>query len=147
MQIRQLNLQNDHDFFQNSSNDSPDYVKQFLTDYKYRIKNNPERNQIQLNKQIEVYSLLENVFRNDLLIPYIPAYRLINKSCSRYMENFDQRMTNLLLDIGFREINPNQLIYEERDKKKTTCLALLCAFLWHETKKVLEQFNIKETAV
>ena len=79
---------------------------------------------------IQFYSLLENVFRNVLLRPYVPAYRTINKDCGRYrcfIERFETRLP--FKELHFECDGSNLLTYKGTNQDDTIIYALTCAIL------------------
>lgn len=85
----------------------------------------------ELIKYNELFSLLENVFRNALLRPYIPAYRTINMNCGRYRFSESDIGENLLSTLKFRENPKGMRTYEETDPQQTVVYALTCFVIWH----------------
>jgi hypothetical protein len=95
-------------------------------------------------KVIETISLLENVFRNVLLRPYIPAYRTINMNCGRYCCYIYSSAEELLKKIGFKNTTTNLLTYTETNPVITITYALTCSVLWHFFKlKLDKQIQLK----
>ncbi|UJR23829.1 hypothetical protein I4U23_026805 [Adineta vaga] len=95
---------------------------------------------------IQFYSLMENIFRNTLLHPYIPAYRTINKNCGRYCSFFRRYETKLpFRELRFDTFNSNLLTYTGNDQQKTIIYALTCSILYHYYQRELE-FLIKDQA-
>ncbi len=92
---------------------------------------------------IQFYSLLENVFRNVLLRPYVPAYRTINKDCGRYrsfIQHYEDRMP--FKELRFESNGSNLLTYTEIDQSKTILYALTCNILCrYFIVKKLEKFG------
>jgi hypothetical protein len=96
-------------------------------------------------KYIQIFSLLENVFRNVLLRPYIPAYRAINKNCGRYccfVRKSDERLFKIL---NFEDNSNNLLIYTETDSLKTIIYAISCNIFWHVLSMKLKEYYPKNT--
>ena len=85
----------------------------------------------ELVKYNELFSLLENVFRNALLRPYIPAYRTINMNCGRYRFSESNIGENLLFALKFRENPKGMITYEETEPQQTVVYALTCFVIWH----------------
>jgi hypothetical protein len=79
---------------------------------------------------IQFYSLLENVFRNVLLRPYVPAYRTINKDCGRYrcfIKHYETRLP--FKELQFECDGSNLLTYKGTNQDNTIIYALTCAIL------------------
>jgi len=96
-------------------------------------------------KYIQIFSLLENVFRNVLLRPYIPAYRAINKNCGRYccfVRKSDERLFKIL---NFEDNSNNLLIYTETDSLQTIIYAISCNIFWHVLSMKLKERYLKNT--
>jgi hypothetical protein len=93
---------------------------------------------------IETFSLLENVFRNALLRPYIPAYRTINKNCGRYRCYIDSNAEHLFTTLGFENMSDNLLTYTETDLFKTVIYALTCACFWSHYTRKLNDYNASQ---
>lgn len=91
---------------------------------------------------IQYFSLLENVFRNVLLRPYIPAYRTINKDCGRY-HSFIQPYENVmpLAELQFESNGSNLLTYVGTNQTETILYALTCSILCHYFIIRLETFD------
>ena len=91
---------------------------------------------------IQLYSLLENVFRNILLRPYIPAYRTINKDCGRY-RSFIQPYESIIpfTKLQFESNGSNLLTYKEVNQTKTIVAALTCSIICHYYIQRLENFD------
>ena len=85
----------------------------------------------ELRQFLELFSLLENVFRNTLLRPYIPAYRTINMNCGRYRSSHSEVAEKLFERLKFRKNSENLLTYVEEDPKQTIVYALTCYVFWH----------------
>ncbi|CAF1112884.1 unnamed protein product [Adineta steineri] len=104
-------------------------------------KRNMEKNDI--IKYIEIFSLLENVFRNVLLRPYIPAYRAINKYCGRYCCFISDADKPLFKNLGFRDDNDSSelLIYVGTDPLKTIIYAITCNIFWHVLTMNLPKYS------
>ncbi len=90
---------------------------------------------------IETFSLLENVFRNALLRPYIPAYRTINMNCGRYRCYIDSKAEYLFKTLGFENMSDNLLTYTETDLLKTVVYALTCTCFWSYYTQKLNNYN------
>lgn len=91
---------------------------------------------------MQFYSLLENVFRNAILLPYVPAYRTINKDCGRYpssTEHNDKRLPFTALQ--FESTGPNLLTYLETNRERTILYALTCSILHGYCLTRLGQFS------
>lgn len=73
---------------------------------------------------IQIFSLLENVFRNILLRPYIPAYRTINMNSGRYSSFVTSDESTLFLMLGFKKDSADLLTYDGLDTKKTILYAI-----------------------
>ena len=69
-----------------------------------------------LIKLAELFSLAENVLRNALLQPYIPAYRTINMNCGRYVTSISTSGEELFRVLDFRS-DSNLLTYQGKDSK------------------------------
>lgn len=78
----------------------------------------------------EVYSLIENVLRNTILYPFIPAYQAINIQCNRYRSNVDEHAQRLMNKLGFRMIDEKFFVYREENSTDTLLLALIITDLW-----------------
>ncbi len=85
-----------------------------------------------LIKFTELFSLAENVLRNTLLRPYIPAYRTINMNCGRYITSISAPGEVLFQELKFvcHEKSKNLLTYQEEDQKNTILYALTCYVFW-----------------
>jgi hypothetical protein len=83
-----------------------------------------------LIKFIELFSLAENVLRNALLRPYIPAYRTINMDCGRYITSKSKPGDELFRQLKFDKTSENLLTYQEEDQNKTILYALTCYVFW-----------------
>ncbi|CAF1120277.1 unnamed protein product [Rotaria sp. Silwood1] len=97
-------------------------------------KNNIENKRDEINnlrKFIEIFSLLENVFRNVLLRPYIPTYRVINMNCGRYCSFVTESDKILFHKLNFHENSSNLLVYHGNDSIQTIIYAITCAIFWH----------------
>ncbi|CAF0874245.1 unnamed protein product [Rotaria sordida] len=82
-------------------------------------------------KFIEIFSLLESVFRNVLLRPYIPSYRIINMNCGPY-RSFVTISDKLLFEqLHFHEKSSNLLIYDGNSSTRTIIYAITCSIFWH----------------
>ncbi len=90
-------------------------------------------------KYVEIFSLLENVFRNVLTRPYIPAYRTINMNCGRYRSFVTKSEEKLFKVLGFDVDFPNQLTYQEKDSSKTVIYAITCSVFWHVLRMKLNK--------
>jgi hypothetical protein len=84
-----------------------------------------------LIKLTEIFSLAENVLRNTLLRPYIPAYRTINMNCGRYSTSISELGEKLFKKLNFLETSGNLLTYQEKDPVHTVLYALTCYVFWH----------------
>ncbi len=84
-----------------------------------------------LIKFTELFSLAENVLRNTLLRPYIPAYRTINMNCGRYSTSISELGETLFKKLNFLETSGNLLTYQEKDPVQTVLYALTCYVFWH----------------
>jgi len=80
---------------------------------------------------VQIFSLLENVFRNTLVRPYIPAYRTINMYCGRYRSFVTETEERLLAELNFQRVSPNLLTYQEQDPIHTILYAITCSVFWH----------------
>lgn len=88
---------------------------------------------------IQFYSLLENVFRNVLLRPYLPAYRTINLNCGRYrcfIKTYEDKLP--FNKFHFEFDGQNLLTYTGTDQEKTILYALTCSILCHYMIEKLE---------
>jgi hypothetical protein len=94
---------------------------------------------------IQIFSLLENVFRNTLLRPYIPAYRTINTDCGRYRSFVTKREQNLFQDLKFKEFSSNLLVYQEQDPIQTILNAITCFVFLHDLSMKLKRKNRAST--
>lgn len=81
-------------------------------------------------KHREIFSLLENVFRNILLRPYIPAYRTINMNSGRYCSFADGFEKKIFKQFGFTYNSENLLTYQEVDAEKTVLYAITSYIFW-----------------
>jgi hypothetical protein len=91
---------------------------------------------------IQFFSLLEDVFRNVLLRPYVPAYRTINKDCGRYrsfIQRYEERMPFKELQFEFN--GSNLLTYKATDQTKTILYALTCSILCQYFIVKLDKFD------
>jgi hypothetical protein len=84
-----------------------------------------------LIKFVGIFSLAENVLRNTLLRPYIPAYRTINMNCGRYITSISPSGKKLFEELNFLENSGDLLTYHEEDPEKTVLYALTCFVFWH----------------
>ena len=83
-------------------------------------------------KYIQIFSLLENVFRNVLLRPYIPAYRTINKNCGRYSSFVTSSEEKLFKALDFEvHSSLNLLTYHGENPVNTIIYAITCSICWH----------------
>jgi hypothetical protein len=91
---------------------------------------------------VQFYSLLENVYRNVLLRPYIPAYRTINRYCGRYRTFLQQLGTKIFEELDFEYHPPNLLTYKGTHQSETIKSAVLCCifviYYTRKQKKLLE---------
>ncbi|CAF1232429.1 unnamed protein product [Rotaria magnacalcarata] len=105
-----------------------------------------ERKKLEKNdimKFIQIFSLLENVFRNVVLRSYIPAYRIINMNCGRYSSFVTKSDKQLFNMFKFRENPPNLLIYDGIDQIETILYAISCAVFWHSLSMKLTKVALK----
>jgi hypothetical protein len=104
------------------------------------LKKENSLNATDYTRIIETLSLLESVFRNVILRPYIPAYRTINMDCGRYRCYVNSAAEQLFKIIGFKKINDNLLTYTETDPLKTVIYALTCTCFWFFFTGKLEKY-------
>jgi hypothetical protein len=78
---------------------------------------------------IQFFTLLENVYRNVLLRPYIPAYRTINTDCGRYRSFIEPLGSNIFEQLGFEYHPPNLYTYTVIDQSETIKCAVACSIL------------------
>ncbi len=78
---------------------------------------------------LQVFSLLENVYRNVLLRPYIPAYRTINTDCGRYRSFIEPLRSNIFDKLNFEFHPPNLYTYNGTDQSETIKSAVACSIL------------------
>ncbi|CAF1112481.1 unnamed protein product [Adineta ricciae] len=95
---------------------------------------------------MQFYSLLENVFRNTLLYPYISAYRIINKDCGRYRSFIEPHETKMpFQELQFNSTGPNLLTYTEINPQRTIIYALTCSIFYHHDLKKLQSHSAEST--
>ena len=95
---------------------------------------------------MQFYSLLENVFRNTLLYPYISAYRTINKDCGRYRSFIESHETTMpFQELQFKPTGPNLLTYTEINPQITIIYALTCSILYHHDLQKLQNHSVEST--
>ena len=92
-------------------------------------KKNPEK----YLQRMETFSLLENIFRNVVLRPYIPAYRVINKKSNRYSYCIDNKTEELFKKLAFQSGKDDLLIYMEKNPLVAVYCSLACTCLWLST--------------
>lgn len=113
----------------------------------FNFWNNKVEKQILENNEIlnfiHIFSLLENVFRNVLLRPYIPVYRTIDKNCGRYHSYVTDFNEILFKMFNFQEKSSNLLIYYGNDVIETIVYAITCIVFWHSLQLKLK-FNTKQ---
>ena len=78
---------------------------------------------------IQILSLLENVYRNALLRPYIPAYRTINSNCGRYRSFLEPLKYHLLQQLNFQNDPLNLHTYMESNELEIIKCAFICGIL------------------
>jgi hypothetical protein len=78
---------------------------------------------------VQFFSLLENVYRNVLLRPYIPAYRTINTDCGRYRSFLESFEIKIFEELNFEYHSPNLLTYKGTDQSETIKSAVACCIL------------------
>jgi hypothetical protein len=92
---------------------------------------------------IQSFTLLENVYRNVLLRPYIPAYRTINTDCGRYRSFIEPLGGNIFEQLGFEYHSPNLFTYMGIDQSETIKCVVACSILiaWfsEELKRILKR--------
>jgi hypothetical protein len=94
---------------------------------------------------LEVFSLLENVFRNAILLPYIPAYRSINIYCGRYQSFVHPIEKSVLFDkLNFKRQPSHLLTYVGTNQLETMRCAQTCAYIYHLLKMELENRDRKK---
>ncbi|CAF3347865.1 unnamed protein product [Rotaria socialis] len=88
------------------------------------------KNRSELVQLIEVFDLFENVYRNVILRPYIPAYRSINVNCGRF-QSFVLPLQNYILfeKLKFQRNSSHLLIYVGTNQIETLACAHACAYL------------------
>lgn len=99
------------------------YWNEYCDDYKSKSVD-------KLKKYMNIFSLLENVFRNVLLRPYVPAYRTINMDYAQCDCIKTKHVEALFLELGFKK-NENLLTYEENNYRKTLIYAYMCSAFWY----------------
>ncbi len=113
---------------------SKDYMQTARCIFRYCdkiLKNEQSMNSDDYTQIIETLSLLENVFRNVLLRPYIPAYRTINQNCGRYRCYINYNAEELFKTLGFEKTTDNLFTYTEIDLLKTVIYAVTCTCFWN----------------
>ena len=108
-----------------------DSVKGLFTFWRENCEMRSTKTTDELIKMAELFSLLENVFRNALLRPYIPAYRTINTKCGRYCFSETEVGESLFWRLKLSEKTPGRLTYEETNPAQTVVYALTCFVFWH----------------
>jgi hypothetical protein len=107
-------------------------VKNLFSYWTQHCENDKLLNKDDYIKFIQIFSLLENVFRNTLVRPYIPAYRTINMDCGRYHSFVTKCEEHLFQSLSFfKDISQNRLIYQEQDPIQTIIYAITCSVFWH----------------
>ena len=102
------------------------------------------RDRSELVNRMEVFSLLENVFRNTILLPYIPAYRSINLYSGRYQSFVHPIETTVpFKKLQFQYHSPNLLMYTGTNQSETMFCAHACAYLRQQLKKELDRYDNK----
>jgi hypothetical protein len=89
----------------------------------------------------QIFSLLENVFRNVLLRPYIPAYRTINMNCGRYRAFVTDSEKELFKMLDFHEYSTDLFTYDGKDPEKTIVYAITCSVFWHVLGIKLKKYS------
>ncbi len=103
------------------------------------------RQRSELVNLIEVFSLLENVFRNAILLPYIPAYRSINVYCGRYQSFVHPIEKSVPFDkLNFKRQPSHLLTYVGTNQLETMRCAQTSAYLYHRLKLLLENHDRKQ---
>lgn len=93
---------------------------------------------------MEVFRLLENVFRNVILRPYLPAYRSINMNCGQYQSFFTPIKDYIPIDkLGFTNVSSNLLTYCGTNQEETMICAFACTYLIHEMQRELNHYDAK----
>lgn len=106
-------------------------VKELFLFWRDNCDKTPKPTNDDLLKYNELFSLLENVFRNALLRPYMPAYRTINTNCGPYHFSESTIGEKLFSALEFRKNSEGMLNYEEADPEQTVVYALTCFVIWH----------------
>lgn len=131
-------------------------VREFMTQSKsidrgtpmHRLFNLPTK--LFLNKNMnaddyhnltQIYSLLENVYRNALLRPYVPAYRTINTHCGRYRSYIESHQYPLLDRLNFKYSPPNQYTLTESNELNIIKYAIVCGILMNRYSKVYKTLS------
>ena len=113
-----------------SNNYDQKAMKEIFTDWEKKCERVKGGNQALIREYIEMCRLLENIFRNVLLRPYVPAYRIINMDSIQYRFSKTNHFRKLLEKLNFKEDNTS-FIYQERDYRKTILYAYICAAFCH----------------
>ena len=99
--------------------------------YEENLKRTETKNEAFRERTKLFFSLLEKVFRNVLIYPYIPAYHRIDKNSGLYQYSLTDDTSKLFEKFCFNEEKPGSLSYTQNNPKKTIVFALTCAILWH----------------
>lgn len=91
-------------------------------------------------RYIQIFLLLENVFRNALLRPYVRAYRVVNKRSGRFQCFVRDTEKRLFEKLHFHERDPDLFVYENTDIVQTIVFAITCNIFWHALKMKLPTF-------
>ena len=113
-----------------SNNYDKQAMKEIFADWERKCERVKGGNQARIREYIEMCRLLENIFRNVLLRPYVPAYRIINMDSIQYRFPETKHFEKLLKNLGFIEDN-GLFFYQERDYQKTILYAYICAAFCH----------------
>jgi len=115
-------------------------IKTLFDLYEVKIRHRSE-----LVNLLEVISLLENVFRNAILLPYIPAYRSINVYCGRYQSFVHPIEKSVPFDkLNFKRQPSHLLTYVGTNQFETMRCAQTSAYLYHRLKILLENLDRKQ---
>ena len=113
-----------------SNNYDQKAMKEIFADWEKKCEEVKKGDKARIREYIEMCCLLENIFRNVILRPYVPAYRIINMDSIRHRFSKTNHFKKLLKNLGFIEDN-TLFIYQERDYRKTILYAYICAAFCH----------------
>jgi len=116
-------------------------VQHLFSYWEEYCENDKFTNKDEYIRLIQIFSLLENVFRNTLLRPYIPAYRTINMNCGLYQSFVTKHEEYLFQYLGFKEVSPNLLIYQEKDPIQTILNDITCFVFFQDLSIKLRRKN------